>query len=150
VTVVITNLAADPEAPPQVLAFNLVQGPTNAALAPATGVFTWRPSVHQADSTNHVEVSVSDNGSPSLTGTNSFVITVAPLNRPRVSSIAAGAGLVSLAVAGDPGPDYTLLTSTNLSDWQALLTTNPPILPVTLVVTNRAAPQQYYRIQLGP
>jgi glucuronoarabinoxylan endo-1,4-beta-xylanase len=146
----LTNSATDRDAPPQTLTFSLVQGPANATLNATNGVFTWRPLVSQADSTNLVKVSVADNGSPSLFSTNSFTITVSPLNRPSLTSISADAAQVLLSVTGDIGPDYTLLTSTNLSTWQGLLTTNPPSLPLTLVVTNAAGPQRFYRIQLGP
>ena len=150
VMLVLTNSATDPDAPPQTLAFSLVQGPANATLNATDGIFTWRPLVSQADSTNLVRVSVADNGSPSLSSTNAFTITVSPLNRPSLSSISASATQVLLGVTGDFGPDYTLLTSTNLSTWQALLTTNPPSLPLTLVVTNAPGLQRFYRIQLGP
>ncbi|HWW02993.1 MAG TPA: hypothetical protein VNZ64_25050 [Candidatus Acidoferrum sp.] len=150
VTLVLTNSATDPDAPPQILTFTLVQGPVNATLNATNGIFTWRPLVSQANSTNLVTISVADNGSPTLSSTNSLTITVNPLNRPSLTSISADAAQVLLSVAGDLGPDYTLLTSSNLSTWQALLTTNPPSLPLTLVVTNAAGPQRFYRIQLGP
>ncbi|HWX23104.1 MAG TPA: carbohydrate binding domain-containing protein [Candidatus Binatia bacterium] len=150
ITLMLTNTATDPDAPPQTLTFNLVQGPANATLNATNGIFTWRPLVQQAGSTNLVMVGVTDNGSPSLASTNRFTVTVNPLNRPALTSITAGSGQASLTIAGDAGPDYTVLTSTNLSNWQALFTTNPPALPITLVVTNGPAPQRFYRIQLGP
>jgi glucuronoarabinoxylan endo-1,4-beta-xylanase len=150
VPLVVINSATDPDSPPQTLTFSLVQGPTNATVNATNGLFTWRPLVSQADSTNVVKLSVADNGSPSLSSTNSFTITVSPLNRPSLSSISADATQVLLSVTGDIGPDYTLLTSTDLSTWQALLTTNPPALPISLVVTNAAESQRFYRIQLGP
>src|SRR6266850_2569299 len=145
INLLITNTATDPDAPPQTLTFNLVQGPSNASLNASNGSFTWRPSVNQADSTNLVKISVTDNGSPSRASNNSFTLTVAPLNRPALSSITSGSGQVSLTISGDAGPDYTLLTSTNLSNWQSLLTTNPPALPINLVITNGPVPRQFYR-----
>jgi hypothetical protein len=43
-----------------------------------------------------------------------------------------------------------LLTSTNLTTWQTLWTTNSQVVPVTFVITNIGAlPEQFYRIQLG-
>jgi glucuronoarabinoxylan endo-1,4-beta-xylanase len=150
VTLVLTNSATDPDAPLQILTFSLAQGPTNATLNATNGVFTWRPLVSQANSTNQVKVSVADNGLPSLSSTNSFTITVSPLNRPTFTSIGVGPTQVLLNVTGDTGPDYTLLTSTNLSTWQPLVTTNPPSLPLTLAVTNTPGHQRFYRIQLGP
>ncbi len=150
VTLSLTNNATDSDAPPQTLAFNLVQGPTNATLNASSGVFTWRPSVTQAGSTNTVKIAVADNGSPSQSNTNSFTVTVLPLNRPAITSFTTSPGQLALTITGDAGPDYTVLTSTNLSTWQPLLTTNSPALPLTLALTNGSAPMQFYRIQLGP
>jgi hypothetical protein len=71
-----------------------------------------------------------------------------------VSSINVSGGRVNLMVSGPQGPDYTLWTSTNLTSWQVLLTTNSPVTPVTLVDTNFSDPfsdpVRFYRIQLGP
>jgi glucuronoarabinoxylan endo-1,4-beta-xylanase len=150
VTLVITNSATDPDAPPQILTFNLVQGPANATLNASNGVFTWKPAVGQANSTNLVKVSVIDNGSPNLSSTNSFTLTVLPLAQPVLASGIPGPGQLGLTIGGDLGPDYTLLTSTNLFNWQVLLVTNPPLLPMSLILPSGPAPQQFYRIQLGP
>ena len=49
-------------------------------------------------------MAITDSGTPGLSATNSFTVTVNPLAQPTVSSI---------NVAGGPqGPDYTVLTST--------------------------------------
>jgi hypothetical protein len=151
VTLNVTNTATDSGAPPQTLTFSLLNGPTYAALNATNGVFTWRPRVSQADTTNMVTVLVADDGTPSLSATNSFTVTVNALARPVLGSIAASGGQVSLVVNGPAGPDYTLLTSTNLTGWQVLFTTNSPATPLMLVDTNlNAAPVRFYRIQLGP
>ncbi|MGD0251476.1 MAG: hypothetical protein ABSC01_02135 [Verrucomicrobiota bacterium] len=56
-----------------------------------------------------------------------------------------------MTATGTVGPDYTLWASTNLVDWQALLTSNSPALPVSLVDTNfNLYPTRFYRIQIGP
>ena len=61
------------------------------------------------------------------------------------------AGQVTLVVNGTQGPDYTLLTTTNLAaGWQALFTTNSPAMPLTLVDTNSSDSARFYRVQLGP
>jgi hypothetical protein len=97
-----------------------------------------------------VKIAVNDNGSPALGKTNSFSVIVPAVAPPVVNSISSTAGQVALTVTGAAGPDYIVLTSTNLVDWQALLTTNPPALPVTMVLTNSPDPVRFYRIQLGP
>ena len=146
-----TNVATDLDSPPQTLTFNLLNAPTNATLNSSNGIFSWRPLVGQADTTNSISIQVSDNGTPALAATNNFAVKVNPLTLPAVNSITASGGQVALVVNGPAGPDYTLLTSTNLVDWRALLTTNSPLLPLTLVDPNSATnAASFYRIQLGP
>jgi glucuronoarabinoxylan endo-1,4-beta-xylanase len=153
VTLVITNAATDTNPPPQTLTFSLLSAPTNATLTPlnnTNAVFTWRPLVSQANTTNPITVQVVD--SASLSATNNFNVIVNPLAQPTVSSINVVGGQVSLVATGALGPDYTLWASTNLTSWQVLFTSNSPVTtPVTLVDTNfNANPVRFYRIQLGP
>jgi hypothetical protein len=134
------------------LTFSLLSAPTNATLTPlnnTNAVFTWRPPVSQANTTNPITVKVVD--SASLSATNNFKVIVNPLVQPTVSSINVSGGQVNLVASGPQGPDYTLWVSTNLTSWQVLLTSNSPVMPVTLVDTNFGAyPVRFYRIQLGP
>jgi glucuronoarabinoxylan endo-1,4-beta-xylanase len=152
VTLVITNAATDTNPPPQTLTFSLLSAPTNATLTPlnnTNAVFTWRPLVSQANTTNPITVQVVD--SASLSATNNFNVIVNPLAQPTVSSINVAGGQVNLVATGAVGPDYTLWASTNLMSWQVLFTSNSPVTPVTLVDTNfNANPVRFYRIQLGP
>jgi hypothetical protein len=129
-----------------------LSGPTNATFTTnaTDAVFTWRPLVSQANSTNPVSVSVSDNGTPSLSATNNFTVTVNPLTNPVIGSVNLSGGKLSLTADGPQGPDYTVLTSTNLVNWQVWLTTNSPVPPLTLVVTDLNDPFRFYRLQLGP
>jgi glucuronoarabinoxylan endo-1,4-beta-xylanase len=149
-TLVLTNLALDTNVPTPVLTFRVLQAPTNAVLNVTNGVFRWRPLVGQAGSTNAVAIQVADNGVPILTATNDFQIRVNPLSAPTVSSLAVTNGLVVLTVAGPAGPDYTLLTSTNLFNWQPVVTSNSPLLPVRWQETNQLGAQRFYRIEIGP
>ncbi len=74
----------------------------------------------------------------------------APVGVPALTSIELGGGQVILTATGALGPDYTLLSSTNLMNWQPLLTTNPTVTPFALIDTNRLDPARFYRLQLGP
>ena len=152
VTLLVTNTATDTNQPTPTLNFNLLSAPTNATLVPlnnTNAVFTWRPLVSQANTTNLVTVQVVDSGS--LSATNNFNVTINPLVQPAVSSINVSGGQVSLVATGALGPDYTLWASTNLMSWQVLLTSNSPGIPVTLVDTNfNTYPIRFYRIQIGP
>jgi pectin methylesterase-like acyl-CoA thioesterase len=151
VTINVTNQATDPDVPPQTLAFTLLSGPANATLNASSGVFTWRPLVSQANSSNFVEVVVADNGSPSLSATQSFRVFVNPLTQPDVSSVALVAGQLALTVSGQTGPDYAVQASTNFTDWQTVFTTNSPILPFQWTDPNSGAyPLRFYRIAVGP
>lgn len=152
VTVLLTNTVTDPEVPAQTLTFTLLNAPTNATLTlinASNALFAWRPLISQAASTNAIQVKVADSGSPSLSATNNFVITVNPATQPTLGSITVGND-VNLTAAGMIGPDYSLFTSTNLNDWQLLFTTNPTAMPVTLTDTNRQDAARFYRLQLGP
>jgi glucuronoarabinoxylan endo-1,4-beta-xylanase len=152
-TLVVTNTATDTNQPTPTLVFSLLSTPNYATLTPfnnTNGVFTWRPLVSQANTTNPVTVKVINNGT-SLSATNSFTVTVNPLVQPAVSSISVSGGQVSLVATGALGPDYTLWASTNLISWQLLFTSNAPVIPVTLVDTNfNLYPIRFYRIQIGP
>lgn len=151
VTLVLTNVASDPNAPPQTLTFSLLASPANATLNTSNGVFTWRPWVSQASTTNQIKVKVADNGTPSLSATNNFAIAVNPLTPTVLSSISASNGQVSLVATGPSGPDYALLVSTNLANWLILFTSNSPMTPLTFIQTNlNGYPARFYRIQLGP
>lgn len=146
----ITNTATDPDLPPQILTFSLLAAPVGATLNSSSGIFSWRPLVSQANTTNPVTVKVADNGTPVLSATNNFSVIVKPLVPPAMQSINLTASSVILSVTGALGPDYTLLTSTNLTGWQPLLTTNPTALPLTFTTTNQAELQRFYKVQISP
>ena len=86
-----------------------------------------------------------------LSATNNFKVIVNPLAQPVMSSINVSGGQVSLVATGALGLDYTLWASSNLVNWQALTTSNSPVIPVTLVDPGFSAhPIRFYRIQVGP
>jgi glucuronoarabinoxylan endo-1,4-beta-xylanase len=151
VTLQVTNTASDLDLPVQTLTFSPGNTfPAGATLNSSSGVFSWRPQVSQADTTHVIQIQVTDSGSPPLSATNHFTVTVNALTNPVIGSVTVSAGLVNLPVSGPQGPDYTLLTSTNLLDWQPLLTTNPVAMPFGLTDTNASNAARFYRLQLGP
>lgn len=151
VTLNVTNVVTDPDVPPQVLTFALLSAPANATLDSDSGIFSWRPPVASAGTTNPVALTVTDNGSPNLSATQTFNVIVNPVAQPTMSSANYTNSQFSAMVNGDAGPDYIVQTSTNLVDWQSLSTNSSPILPFTFTDTNAAAiPAQFYRVQLGP
>jgi glucuronoarabinoxylan endo-1,4-beta-xylanase len=149
---IVTNTAIDTDAPPQTLTYTLAAAPANATVNSQSGVFTWRPSVIQTNSTNTISVRVTDNGTPPLSATNIFKVTVNPLSsNPTLGTAALTGGQFKLSVNGPFGPDYTLLVSSNLNSWQTLLTSNSPVLP--FIFTDPTTPlyhNHFYRVQIGP
>jgi hypothetical protein len=150
-TLLVTNSASDPDAPPQLLAYSLLSAPTGALIDTNSGLFTWRPNINQSPSTQAVAVVVSDNGAPVLSATQSFTVTV---NQPAMPTLIAAPitnGQFGFWINGDMGPDYTIQSSTNLTAWVAMFTSNSPALPCFWVDTNSAScPFLFYRVLLGP
>ena len=150
-TLFITNSASDTDVPAQTLTYNLLDTPDGSLINTNTGVFSWRPTIAQSPSTQTVAVTVSDNGIPSMSATQSFFVTVNQPARPVQDAQMTSKGAFSLTVSGDVGPDYTLLGSTNLINWQPLFLTNSPVMPFTWTDSlPNLFPARFYRVILGP
>jgi hypothetical protein len=110
-----TAAATDPDRPAQALAFSLDGGaPAGASINPASGLFTWTPSVGHTPTTNQVTVRVTDNGTPALNDFETFNIVVAAA--PRITSITVSpAGLVTIQWSSFAGKTYRLEYKSELS-----------------------------------
>ena len=74
-TLIFSVSATDTDQPPQTLTFSLGAGASgNAAINSPSGLFSWTPTT--APSTNFFSIIVTDNGSPSLSATQTFAVTV--------------------------------------------------------------------------
>jgi regulation of enolase protein 1 (concanavalin A-like superfamily) len=136
--------------PPPTLTFSLLSAPTNATLNAATGAFSWRPLVTQANTTNPISLEVTASGTPSLSATQSFSIIVNSLTLPSLASVSFSNSLFTMQISGQTGPDYEIQTSTNLTQWSADFTTNSPAMPFSwqdIPATNSA---RFYRVVVGP
>ena len=153
-TLIVSNAAVDPYAPPATLTWSLLESPAGAGIAPASGVLTWRPTMGQSSTTNLFTVVVSDNGSPSLSATQDFLVIVNRPASPQISSPSCNGGLLQFTVTGEAGPDYIIESTTNLSvpsGWHSVFSNAAPALPfnfTTSVSSNSS--QQFYRVCLGP
>jgi len=128
-----------------------LNAPPDASLNSSNGLFAWRPPVASAITKNLVTVKVADNGTPSLSATQSFLVIVNPVVRPNLTALTHTSGSFSFQVNGQIGPDYTIQTSTNLVDWIDAFTTNSPPLPFGWTDPNSvAAPAKFYRLVLSP
>jgi alpha-L-arabinofuranosidase len=150
-TVAFTPSVTDADSPPQILAFTLLAGATNATLDTNSGAFSFRPLVTQANSTNNFTLKVSDNGSPSLSATQSFSVAVNPITPPTFASVAMTNGEFGISISGQTGPDYEVLVSTNLTQWSVAFITNSPALPIIWTDASASnSPMRFYRAVLGP
>jgi hypothetical protein len=98
-TLTLTATASDPDVG-QTLTYSLDAAPPGATIDPATGEFTWTAGDGPASAT--VTVRVTDNGSPALSDTQSFTITV--------NNVAPTAG-VSGPTDGVPGQSLNFMLS---------------------------------------
>jgi hypothetical protein len=107
--------ATDSDLPTNTLTFALVSGPPNLSVSPA-GAITWTPSEAQGPSTNVIQIKVTDNGSPPLSVTNNYTITVNEVNSgpaifvPGDQTIHAGVSLSLTATATDADLPANTLT----------------------------------------
>jgi len=155
-TLTVTNTATDSDIPAQTLSFALVSAPIGVNLNPTNGVLTWTPTEAQGPSTNTITLRVSDNGTPSLSVTQSFVVTVTESNTAPVLDLvndqfvneatlltltltAADFDLPvqSLIFALDPGAP----AGASLGETNGVFTWTPPIghQPMTNVITVRVS-----------
>ncbi len=150
-TINFTNSATDTDVPAQMLTFSLLSGPGGTSVNSSNGIFTWRPAVAQSPTTNLLSVIVADNGTPNLSATQSFTITVLLPVSPTIQPASFDSGTFQFQVSGDVGPDYTIQASTNLMNWSPLFTTNPAVFPFHWADSDAASfNQRYFRILLGP
>jgi len=87
-TLVLTLQATDGDLPANRLTYAwAAQPPSGATLDPQTAVFTWKPALDQAPSTNAIAVQATDDGQPPLSATNWFTVVVEKVNRAPILSV---------------------------------------------------------------
>jgi len=78
-TVHFTASATDTDQPPQTLTFTLDPGAPAAAGISSAGVFDWPATNAAFPSTSNITIRVTDNGTPPLSATRTFSVTILPL-----------------------------------------------------------------------
>jgi hypothetical protein len=151
ISVVITNVATDPDLPTNTLTFSLTNSPSNAVIDSTTGVFQWTTSDAFANTTNSITIKVTDNGSPPLSDTKSFTVTVDP--RPLLQAVALTNNLLNLSWNSISGQIYRVQFKQNLSS--AFWTNLPPDVTATgstAAKTDTIGPSaaRLYRVQVLP
>ena len=123
--------------------------PAGVTLDAGTGRLAWTPSETQAPSTNTLTLRVTDNGTPPLSDTKSFTVIVAaqPSVPARLSAALLQNGNVRLAWTTASGRAYTLQRSTDLADWQDVITINASSESSEYVDTEVSAAQsRFFRV----
>lgn len=143
--------AADTDQPSNKLSFRLVGSPGGAAINPVDGWFHWRPFVALANTTNVFQVEVHDDGVPVLKDVQSFQVVVNPLQPVLLTPVGFSKDQFQFLVSGMFGPDYVVTASSNLTNWNDLLTNYSAATPFLF---NDAAAGAFsnrvYRIRLEP
>jgi len=119
-TVAFTASATDSDFPAQGLAFALGAGaPPAASIEGTSGLFSWIPGLADAGTTNNINITVSDFGSPPLAASRSFVIIVMAELR---ASVSRTGDTVLISVPSIPGRTYRLEHKDALEDpsWEPL------------------------------
>src|SRR5262249_24658091 len=147
--------------PPDSLTFSLVTGPAGASIDASTGRLTWQPTEAQGPGTYTIRVRVTDNGSPNLSETKSFTVTVNEVNSPPLlapiadQTVNEGNALSLAVTATDPDLPANMLTfsldpgapvgasidpSTGLFNWTPTGLQAPSTNLITVRVTDNGSP----------
>jgi len=151
-TLIVTNLATDPDLPANGLVFSLSPGaPAGAAIDGVTGRLIWTVPADAESDTNTVTVRVTDDGTPPLTAEITFGVAIeVPL---RIESVIVSGQKLTLTWRASPGQAYQVQYKADLR--KAIWNT----VPFTVTATNRhasfddllgAGPQKYYRVVQRP
>jgi hypothetical protein len=82
-TLVLSGYATDPDLPPNNLTYEMLSvAPSGLAFNPANGVVTWTPSEAQGPGSYPLTIRVVDNGTPSLSATQTITVFVTESNSP--------------------------------------------------------------------
>src|SRR5260221_555803 len=154
-TLTLTNTATDVDFPANTLTFSLVSGPAGVSVDGATGVLTWTPTEAQGPSTNVIVVKVADDGTPSLSSTQSFTVVVTEVNAAPTLAVISDQTINELAtltvntVAADEDvPVQTLayslsgapagmsISSSGVITWTPTEVQGPGSYPVTVTVSD--------------
>jgi hypothetical protein len=110
--------ASDDDLPPQHLTFSLGAGaPAGAAINPTNGLFTWRPTEFQGGTNYSFSIIVSDDGIPSLSATQTFVVIVQDTKADFQLSI----GSTAILTNGADSVPLTLQSGVELNEVNLLL-----------------------------
>src|SRR5262249_55449425 len=142
------------------LTFSLVSPPEGMTINPSNGAISWTPSEAQGPSTNTITVVVTDNGSPNLSDTNAFTVTVNEIGRAscregetnqvinesttlKVSASVTDSGIPTNSLTFSlvsPPEGMTINPNTGAISWMPTEAQGPSTNTITVVVTDNGSP----------
>jgi len=147
-------VVTDQDLPAQTLTFNLEAGAPAGAAIDGGGNFSWTPAGNAPPSTNQFKIRVADDGSPSLSATQSVTIFVT--TSIRITGIqTVDSTHVSITWESQPGKNYQLEYRDNLEPttvWQPVAGSQVTATgsSSSALVTTTGAPQRFYHIAQTP
>jgi hypothetical protein len=112
----VTNLAADYDIPAQTLTYTFTNNVTGAnvpEIDPGSGTITWTPDLAQVGTTNQFTTTVTDNGVPAKSVTDTFTVIVT--GTPSFSSIQVNTNGVFLQWLSPTNDEFQVRWTTNLA-----------------------------------
>lgn len=149
-TLLFTASATDTDQPPQTLTFSLAAGaPAGATINSSSGQFSWKPST--APATNSIGVVVTDSGTPSLSATQTFTVTVTL--PPQFTSTTLTGNQFKFSWFAANGAVYQVEYKDALTNptWSALgsaVNGNGSVVTVTNLIS--ASSQRFFRLRVLP
>jgi hypothetical protein len=174
-----TATATDTNVPTPTLTFSLLNAPTGATLTQVnntSATFNWQPSASQANATYPMSIKVTDNGTPPMSATQNFSVTVNPPTPPVLATIGnqtvnVGQTVAFTATATDtnqPTPTLTFslmngpanATLTQVDNFDATFSLRPTVpqanstIPISIAVTDNNTPPlsatQSFSVMVNP
>jgi hypothetical protein len=148
--VVVTAVATDPDVPTNTLTFHLLTALDGASIDPVSGLFHYSSPANSPDTNYAISISVSDNGTPSLSATQTFnlhVIGAQVIIAARVGILRVPGGRQTVSVSCTPGYNYILESSADFVQWLDVAHTNTAPADWEYNET-RTAPRAFYRVRL--
>ena len=147
-----TALATDNDTPAQQLSYSLLNTPpVGASINGSSGLFEWVTGAGDVNTTNTITVQVADDGTPLLSDTESFVVTV--IARPQLTNITLTNGVAAVTWSSIPGQAYRLqradaLTTPSWQDVGADVIASGVLTSQTNAVSGGDV--RFYRVRLAP
>src|SRR5256712_8180735 len=162
-----TVTATDSDIPANTITWSLTLGTpaaTGATIGAGTGAFSWTPTEAQGPGVYPVTVTATDNGSPVMSGSATFTITVNEVNSAPVvanagnktvnelvnlaftvtatdSDIPANTITWSLTLGTPAATGATIGASTGAFSWTPSEAQGPGVYPVSIVATDNGSPR---------